>query len=314
MEILTIMCELFLAMGIGILLCKRKILDASTNSKLSILLINICIPCIILSSVSSVPRNDPVIVLRVLAAGVLSYLLYFVIGYIFNVIMRTPDYLRGTYICMMAFPNAVFIGYPIVQTMFGDMAIFYASIFNMPFNVLFFTLGIGCFRKDALKENKFAEKSNFIFNVREIINNGLIASIIALIIYFFDIPVPDVIYSCTSFIGNIATPMSMIIIGSSLGTVSLSDFFQLKKIWPLIPFRLAIIPLLVWLLMHLFTKDPLIISICTIGAGMPTASIVAMGAGEYPTQNRIATFAVVISTLFSIVSIPIMLFLLKLTL
>ncbi|MCD8149557.1 MAG: AEC family transporter [Clostridiales bacterium] len=304
MVIATTMCKLLIAMLIGFYLFRKGILNRDVNAKLSSLIVQITCPCIILNSISSVSHDNPQMVLKLFLAGIVIYAVFVVLARVFTKIMRVPAHLRGTYMCMFIFSNNTFMGYPVVQALFGDSAIFYITIFNMPFNILFFTLALHYFQKDAAIESDNLEKLKT--DPRSLINNGIIASVAALIIYFVNIPMPDIFYECVGFIGNITTPLSMIIIGSSMAAASLKEIKTEKGIWPMLPIRLGVLPLIVWAFMHLWTSDPTIISICTIGAGMPVASLVAMGSAPYPRQNKAASIGVVVSTLCSLVTIPIM--------
>ena len=76
-------------------------------------------------------------------------------------------------------------------------------------------------------------------SVRSLINNGIIASVAALVIYFTNLQMPDIFYSCVGFIGDITTPLSMIIIGSSMAAASLKEIRTEKGIWPMLPIRLG---------------------------------------------------------------------------
>lgn len=304
MTIVITMCKLLFAMVIGFYLFKKNILTREVNAKLSALIVEITCPCIILNSISTVSHDDPGLIVKLFLAGVVMYLIFPILARFFTKLMRVPAHLRGTYMCMFIFSNNTFMGYPVVQALFGDSAIFYITIFNMPFNILFFTLALHYFKKDAAIESGdyTPEKVDF----RKFINNGIIASIAALIIYFANIPMPEIFYSCVRFVGNITTPLSMIIIGSSMAAASFRAIKTEKGIWPMLPIRLGVLPLIVWLFMHLVTKDLNLINICTIGAGMPVASLVAMGSAPYPTQNKAASIGVAVSTICSLVTIPIM--------
>ncbi len=304
MIIATTMCKLLLAMLIGFYLSKKGILTQEVNAKISAMIVEITCPCIILNSISNVPRDDPQMVLKIFLAGIIMYCIFPILARIITKIMRVPAHLRGTYMCMFIFANTTFMGYPVVQALFGDSAIFYITIFNMPFNVLFFTLALYYFQKDAAIESNTLEKMKV--SPRSLINNGIIASVAALVIYFTNLQLPDLFYSCVGFIGDITTPLSMIIIGASMAAASLKEIKTEKGIWPMLPIRLGLMPLIVWVFMHLFTSDATIISICTIGAGMPVASLVAMGSAPYPRQNKAASIGVVVSTLVSLVTIPVM--------
>ncbi len=304
MIIASTMCKLLVAMLVGFYLFRKGILNAEVNAKLSAMIVQITCPCIILNSISTVSHDDPQMILKLFLAGVVMYMIFPILARLLTKIMRVPAHLRGTYMCMFIFSNNSFMGYPVVQALFGDSAIFYITIFNMPFNILFFTLAMHYFQKDAAIEAHNLEKHKP--QLRSLINNGIIASVAALVIYFANIQMPDIFYTCVGFIGNITTPLSMIIIGSSMAAASFKEIKTERGIWPMLPIRLGLMPLIVWAFMHLWTNDPTIISICTIGAGMPVASLVAMGSAPYPRQNKAASIGVVVSTLCSLITIPIM--------
>lgn len=304
MIIATTMAKLLFAMAIGFYLFKKGILNADTNARLSQVIVQITCPCIILNSISTVSHDNPQLVLKLFFAGIIMYIIFPLLAFLFTKLMRVPTHLRGTYMCMFIFSNNTFMGYPVVQALFGDSAIFYITIFNMPFNILFFTLALHYFKKDAALESGTYEKSKP--DIRSLINNGIIAAIAALVIYFVNIPIPDIVYQCLGFVGNITTPLSMVIIGSSMAAASIKDIKTEKGIWPMLPIRLGVMPLIVWLFMHFVTTDVTLINICTIGAGMPVASLVAMGSSPYPRQNKLASIGVAVSTILSLVTIPIM--------
>ncbi|SDB12816.1 AEC family transporter [Eubacterium oxidoreducens] len=309
MVIATTMCKLFFAMLIGFLLAKKEILTKEATGKMSAMIVQITCPCLILSSISTVSHDGGGMVLRLFVSGVVMYIIFPVLAIVFTRLMRVPKHLRGTYMCMFIFSNSMFMGYPVVQALFGDSAIFYITIFNMPFNILFFTLAMHLFQKDAATETGGYEKQKL--ELRKVLNNGIIASIAALVIYFVDIPLPDIFYTCVGFVGNITTPLSMIIIGASMGSVVLRDLKREKGIWPMLPIRLILLPIITWCVLHLFLSDATLISICTVGAGMPVASLVAMGSAQYPRQSFTASIGVAVSTILSLITIPIMVIVLQ---
>ena len=137
MTIVTTMCKLLFAMLIGFYLFKKDILTKEVNAKLSSLIVQITCPCIILNSLSTVSHEDTGMILKLFLAGVVMYVIFPILSWIITKIMRVPAHLRGTYMCMLIFSNNSFMGYPVVQALYGDSAIFYITIFNMPFSILF---------------------------------------------------------------------------------------------------------------------------------------------------------------------------------
>ncbi len=298
------MGKLLTAMAIGFFLYKKGVLKQETNSSLSWMVVNITLPCLVLSSLSSVPGGNIRSVLMLLAAGFITYGAYIAIGFIFVKIFRIPDFVAGVYVCMIIFSNNAFMGYPVAQSLFGDSAIFYLTIFNQPMNLLFFTLGMILIRRCADKMGDQGEKKPL--KVRDLLNNAVIACLVSLVLYLCNLHLPEGLSSVLSFIGSITTPLSMIIIGSSLATASIRDIRTEKALVPMMVFRLALIPLFVWFFVQLFIHDKTMAAVCVVGAGMPVASIIGMSSVDYPRQNRAAAVGIAISTIMSLISIPVM--------
>lgn len=301
---LTTMCKLLFAMVLGFFLMKKKILTQQVNTKLSTMILQVTCPCLILNSLSTVSNDDPGKILKLFFAGIILYLLLPLIGFLFSKMMRVPKHLMGTYTCMFLFSNCCFMGYPVLQALYGDSAIFYVTIFNMPFNIMYYTLALQLFRLDVAVEESGVQKEKI--NIKNFSNAGIIASVAALLIFFLKIPIPEIVYTCTGFVGNITTPLSMILIGASLATASLGDIRSEKWVWPMLPLRLIVIPVIVWFGMHLVTDDPVLINTCAIDMGMPVASMVAMGTAPYPRQGKSAAICVAVSTVLSLITIPLM--------
>ena len=305
MTIVTTMCKLLIAMLIGFYLFKKNILTKEVNAKLSSMIVQITCPCIILNSLSTVSHDDTGMVLKLFLAGVVMYVIFPILAWIITKIMRVPAHLRGTYIVYAHFfqttPSWVIRSY---RLLYGDSAIFYITIFNMPFSILFFSMGLHLLKKDAAIEsgNFVKEKLNF----RSFINNGIIASVASLVIYFANIPMPDIFYACVGFVGNITTPLSMIIIGASMAAASFGEIKKERGIWPMLPIRLAVMPVIVWFFMHLVTKDVTLDQYLYHWCRNAGGFSVAMGRRPYPRQSRSASIGVAISTIVSLVTIPIM--------
>lgn len=139
--IVTQMIILFILVIIGYYLSKKKMMDADFDRKLSGLVINVTCPSLILSSVMGDTLPDKKLILPLLVVGFATYVV--LIGLAFLLPRYLPVKLsdRGIYSFMLAFGNVGFIGYPIVASIFGASAVFYASILNFPSTLLIFVFG-----------------------------------------------------------------------------------------------------------------------------------------------------------------------------
>ena len=304
MAVVTAMCKLLLAMAIGFVLFRKGVFNPEINKKLSYLVVTITSPLLTLYSISTVGDGAKSVVLKLFFSGIACYAIFVVAGWLFTKVFRVPKALCGIYMCFMIFSNNAFMGYPVVQSLYGDSAIFYITIFNMPYNMLFYSLALYMLQRDAALEEPSLQRQKF--SPKKLVNPGILAALGALLIYFAGIRMPDIFYSCCGFIGNLTPPLSMLLIGSSLAASSLADVRSEKRLLPLaMAMRLAVIPVIVWVFLHLVLEDTTLINICTIGAAMPVGSLVAMGAAPYARQSKVANIGVALSTVLSILTIPI---------
>jgi hypothetical protein len=219
-------------------------------------------------------------------------------------LMRTPKEVRPISEVFLVFANVIFMGYPVAASIYGDGAIFYLCLFHLLFNLMFFTYGI----RNIKKGTDVADER---LTIKNILNNGTIASLITLVLFFTDIQLPQVAVNIMSFLGNIATPVSMISIGASIGMYSLKSLFEDKRIFVITIFRLVVIPIAVFGVMTLLGFDGVLRGVATISLGMPVGSMISMSSTQYDSHAKLASSVVVFSTLCSLVTIPIMLVLLK---
>lgn len=301
MTIVVTMVKLLLTMFVGFYLGRKNILDQITNGKLSEVVLQFTAPALAIAAVAKVQNSDPKTVIKLLIMGVFLYAITPFIGWLVARGLHVDKDLRGTYMNMIIFCNTAFMGYPVVQALFGDSAIFYTCILHMPFNIVFYTLGLYLFARDAGGETKI-EAKNFI-------NNGVIAAVIALIIYFTGVKLPDIIVEPISFVGNITMPLSMLIIGSTISRYSFREVFGNGKMYVLSFVRLAVMPAFTYIVAQFILDDPQIIAVATIIGGMPVAALVAMGPAEYEKQGEHGSLSVALTTLLSMLTVPIVAYL-----
>lgn len=98
----------------------------------------------------------------------------------------------------------------------------------------------------------------------------------------------------------------MLIIGSNMANYPLHDIFSEKKVYVMAALRLLVIPVLAALFMSFLTDDPLLICMTSMTLGMPVGSMVAMASSKYEKQGRIGSISVVMTTICSMVTIPIL--------
>lgn len=297
-SILTQMVEFFLVIIIGYIANKCGIMDGDFNKRLTNLVLMVTTPCMILDSViNSESVFTAAQIGSTILLAVLGYVLAIALGFLVPWLMHTPPKQLGVMRFMFIFGNVGFIGFPVIRAIFGSDAVFYASIFDMPFNILAYTLGV------YLIAGKGEGKK---LSWKDFCSPCIIASVLALILALTRIQVPAMIGDTVALVGEITTPAALLIIGSSLAQLPLRGIFGGPRIWIMSAFRLLISPFLLYLLLRNWVTDSVILGVAVIIQGMPVATSCTMLALQYGGDEECAGQGIFVSTLLSIVTIPLL--------
>ena len=297
MVVFQTMLKLFLLLILGFVLFKCHIFDEYTNKKISALIVNVASPMLIISSIAGVEGSNKSIVFLMIGAGILMYIGFIILGKIINRIFPFPKKDWPVYECMVVFANTGFMGYPVLLDVFGQEAVFYASLIHMAFNFFVYTYAIMCLTK--------GDDSEFKLNFKQLLTPGIILIFVGIFIYLFDIQLPSVLMDTINSVGSLTAPLSMMMIGSSLAVYPIKDSFTDWRSYVFAFVRLMIIPFVTMLICRLIHIDPYYANITIITNAMPVGSMVLMLATQYNANVKIVTRNIVVSTLLSVITIPI---------
>ena len=297
MVVFQTMLKLFLLLVLGFVLFKCHIFDEYTNKKISALIVNVASPMLIISSIAGVEGNDKSIVFLMIGAGILMYIGFIILGKIINRIFPFPKKDWPVYECMVVFANTGFMGYPVLLDVFGQEAVFYASLIHMAFNFFVYTYAIMCLTK--------GDDNEFKLNFKQLLTPGIVLIFIGILIYLFDIQLPSVLMDTVNSVGSLTAPLSMMMIGSSLAVYPIKDSFTDWRSYVFAFVRLIIVPFVTMLVCRLLHINPYYANITIITNAMPVGSMVLMLATQYNANVKIVTRNIVVSTLLSVITIPI---------
>lgn len=297
MVVFQTMLKLFLLLILGFVLFKCHIFDEYTNKKISALIVNVASPMLIISSIAGVEGNEKSIVFLMIGAGILMYIGFIILGKIINRIFPFPKKDWPVYECMVVFANTGFMGYPVLLDVFGQEAVFYASLIHMAFNFFVYTYAIMCLTK--------SDDSEFKLNFKQLLTPGIVLIFIGILIYLFDMQLPSVLMDTINSVGSLTAPLSMMMIGSSLAVYPIKDSFTDWRSYVFAFVRLIIVPFVTMIVCRLLHINPYYANITIITNAMPVGSMVLMLATQYNANVKIVTKNIVVSTLLSVITIPI---------
>lgn len=292
--ILRQIAVMFIYMAIGWLLFKKHLVTKEGSSSLANVLLYAVMPCVILNSFSvpSYPGKDRAVLLSILGAAIVLAL---------SMLLAHAAFRKDAVADFgSAFSNAGFMGIPLVAAAFGDEAVIFVAGMMAFLFVLQWTYG------QSLLAGNWKELS-----VRKIVTNPLvIAFALGLAIYFARIPVPGIIKGCLSSMSALNAPLAMVILGTYLAEVSFKEIFTSRRLWLISLYRGFLIPVLtLFLLLLLFPKDRSMAQMLLVTASAPVGANVAVFAKKQGKDYRYACRLVCLSTLLSVVTMPLVLLL-----
>ena len=282
---------MFLLMFIGYCLFKTKKITLQGNKELGTILIYIILPASIIKSYITELNSEKLIGLFLsFAAAVLALAVSIIVSRIVFGNRQKIEHF-GT-----AFSNAGFIGIPLVKAAVGEEAVFYVAAFVALLNILQWTYGVMVM--SGSKEAVAAKK---------VITNPIVISLaIGLILFLTQIPAPAMATDLLSLVGNMTAPVAMITLGVYLAQIKMKDLFTEKSAYISTVFRLFVIPLLTIVLLSLIPAEYRDIKLAIlIAAAAPVGSNVAIFAQINGLDYTRAVKSVCLSTIFSIVSMPV---------
>lgn len=293
-DTLAEMLVILFAIACGYAANRLGYLGGETDRKVSKLLLNVTMPSMILGAVctgDTLPEAS--VVLGVLLVAVVFYLLEFAFAFLVPPLLGGTPGQKGVWRYTLAFPNVGFIGYPVAVALFGPGALFYAVILVLPFNLLSFTLGplmlTGARR----------------FSLRQMFSPCVLSSIAALILALARLRPPAVIGEALEFAGSITVPLSLMFVGSLLAGLPMGHLLSSPRLWILTAIRLLVLPMVLFPILRAMGTDELILGIAITQMAMPAAVNGSLLCMEYGGDAECMAQITFISTLASILTIPI---------
>lgn len=304
MVMLQQMTVMFLMMAVGYLCYKKQILTEEVSKKVSAIVVNVANPCMILSSALTDQQMRGKELLQTLAIVALMYVFLLVVAQLLPKILRIRKESRGAYAAMTVFANIGFMGFPVLAAMYGNGALLYGAVFQIPFNILIYTYGVAVLtrRPDACGKAGLDR----IEILKKIFNIGVIACIAAMLIYFLRIPIPSFLQAFITNLGNLTAPLSMMIIGASLAQMPLKELFLDKKLLLFSMVKLLILPAVWMLMVNRVAEQEILRGVCLVMMATPAGSMTAMLAQQYGGDYETASRGVALTTVLSVITMPVL--------
>ncbi len=299
------MVIIFILIGIGMILFRRRLLSEEGSKQISGLIINVTNPALLICSALD---DGPKASLRDLGIALAAYAAVFAIliavGFLLPCLLRVPKDLHYAYQMLTVFGNVGFIGIPLASAVLGSESLIFVSIFNLLFNLLIYTLGISLLQRAAGQ----AEKDVTIPSsgrLQKLVNAGTVSAAVTVIFYLGNFHVPTVISSALSYTGRATTLLSMLVLGVSVAQIAPKEIFSHPKLYLFTLLRQILVPIGCILFMGSLIDNRLILNTMLLMVAVPAANMPLMLAKQLDMETDSISQGIILTTILSLVTVPV---------
>lgn len=294
-----VMMSLFALVVVGYIAGRLGYMGGEFDKKLSSLVINFTCPALILSSAMTGELPDRRLILPLLGISTLTYVILSVVAFLLPRYLTRKKEDEGIVGFALMFGNVGFMGYPVVASIFGHQAVFYAAVLNVVNTFAVFTIGTILIVGDLSDGKRFQKKVLY--------STPMLSAYLAILIVALGIDnIPDIISQPLTMLGNITVPAALLIIGSSMSQLSARSMLGDLTIYTTTVFRLLLIPIGFYFLCSALGFDPYVVNINTVVIAMPVATYGTILCLKYNRDTTLITEVTLITTLLSMLTIPLL--------
>ena len=308
MEYHIIVINIFLIFAlilVGFVAGKAHLVSEQASKDLSAILVEITLPASIFSSMLRELEKDLLINAALLFfIGFACLALEYGAGRLLVKFFRIRKENQGLFLYNSMFTNASFMGFPVANAIFGSVGVFLASIVNLSLTITTFSFGIGLVRGDQESKEKFSLRKNVFTNIN-------IAIILGMICFLTGFRFPEPAENFIAYFANVTTPMSMLVVGLNMSKGRARDLMTDRDAHLLTITRLIVMPLLLFGILKLLPLGayPLVAQMILVVFAMPVPALCLILSEKYGGNTQFAVTTIFQTTLFSIVTIPLLLLL-----
>lgn len=286
---------LFVYLAVGYYCRKKDIFSDEMRGKLTDFVVLITLPCMVFSSFRMEFSMDSLVKggTALLIAAAMAMVALVAGKYLFNGFQQREK-------CIMQYgtlvTNSGFAGLPIVSGAFGDEGLFLGSLFIIPTRILMWSAGISLFTTGGTRWER---------TKKVLTNPAILAVFLGLIWMILQLPLPGFLDTAIDHLGDCTSPLAMALVGAILADVPLRGVWEPKALY-LVLIRQILLPLLCLVALKGLQMDAMTIGISVTLSGMPIGSTTAILAQKYGADARFASKCVFISTVTSLLTVPVL--------
>ncbi|MEG0570278.1 MAG: AEC family transporter [Oscillospiraceae bacterium] len=294
--VVTQVLIMFVIVIIGIIAFKLNLVNKDGNVQLTNILLNIVNPMVMLTAYQTpFDKTKAFNLVIALCLAVASHLIGMAFSYIFIRNKNNPNAAVERF--SIIYPNCGFMALPLINALFGSDGIFYASAYLIVFNILSWTHGY--ISMSGKKDIKAISKS--------FISPTIIAIVVGLVLFFFSIPLPEVLSKSANMIADLNSPIAMLILGISIASTDVFAAFKSKRVYFIVFLMDIVVPLTALFIYSFLPISRDIVLINMIATACPSAILTILFATKFGRDSTYAAKILAVANITCVITIPVVL-------
>lgn len=285
---------MFIIIIVGFISYKVKLINKEVNKSLSDIVLMLVNPLVIF--VSYQRKFDATLLKGLLISLVLAIITHF-IGIIMSVLFirsKKTDSNLSIERFAVVYSNCGFIGIPLVNGFFGSEGVFYLTAYMTIFNLFVWTHGI--MSVTGKKDLKTFSKS--------LLSPSVIATISGFIFFLVKIELPGIVFQSLSYIGNMNTPLAMMVAGVTIAQTDIIKLVSKLRIYYIAFFKLLFVPVIMFFIFYFLKIPRTVLLTSVLAAACPTAATINLFSIRYNKNYLYASEIFAVTTILSVITIP----------
>lgn len=287
---------LFFYVALGFIGRRRQILSAGSDKAVSDIIFYFTMPALTVTSMNlKVSGTELTNAWLILAASLVLVLLSYALTVLVAARLRLPPRAGYAFQFTTAFGNVAYLGFPVAYILFGRLGVFYAAMYALGHNLLFWTLGVWLMQ----------DRGRQGLDWRQVFNINVLAIMLGFTLALLHWQIPELLFHPLDSLGQATVPLALLLVGSMLAESPVRTWAGNRNVYLMTVIRLIVFPALALLAVLLLPGgDKTARALIVMEMAMPAAAIAPAVARKYDGDYNLISEGVVATTLISLLTIP----------
>lgn len=298
-----------IVMAIGFVAVKIRYVGTNLRDSIATVIMKFTLPLLVITTLTKLEFTAELAknAITMMILAFVSIAALFGISCITARFFKLSDSDRVVYKCLNCFGNAIFLAYPLIESVFGAEGLLFAAFYAFINDALLWTGGVYLVSREQSRQNGGSGK----VSLKKLLNPATVSFLIALIMLLLRVRLPGILQDVCSGIGSMTIYLSMLFIGMTLAQIDFRNIYKRGSLFFIVAFKMILVPVGLIYLTKLLPIDTALRGAFILEVAMPAQTITTVLLERYGADTVYASEAIFVTTALSLGTLPLVYYLLQ---